>query len=65
MVIADDRDARHTAKAMGVAISGTLGALVNLVSMQIVTLVEADEFLTIMQQHGYRSPVNSLSELMD
>lgn len=63
MVLSDDRDARRTAQAMGVVVSGTLGALMNLVRGQSLSLSEADECLLVMKQHGYRSPVDSLSEL--
>lgn len=63
IVLTDDRDARHLAQSLGVYISGTLGALVNLVKQGTLTLIHADELLAEMRQHGYRSPVTSLSEL--
>lgn len=63
MVLTDDRDARHTAREMGVAVSGTLGALMNLVRREVLSLLEADRHLAAMKQAGYRCPVNSLSEL--
>jgi predicted nucleic acid-binding protein len=62
-VLTDDQDARRTAKSISVTVSGTLGALVNLVKRDKLTLVEADKLLAQMKHHGYRSPVNSLSEL--
>lgn len=63
MIVTDDRDARRAAQAMNVAFSGTLGALMNLVRGNSLSLSEADNYLKVMKQHGYRSPVNSLSEL--
>jgi predicted nucleic acid-binding protein len=63
IVLTDDRDARRMARQGGITISGTLGALKNLVRGHVLSLTEADVFLTMMKQHGYRCPVNSLSEL--
>ena len=63
IVLTDDRDARRVARAAGITISGTLGALMNLVRGHVLSLTEADVFLNMMKQHGYRSPVSSLSEL--
>lgn len=63
MVLTDDRDARRAAQADGVIVSGTLGALMNLVRGDALSLDEADRYLMMMKQHGYHCPVNSLSEL--
>jgi predicted nucleic acid-binding protein len=63
MILTDDRDARRAAHDLGITVSGTLGALMNLVQGQALLLAEADRLLTVMKQHGYHSPVNSLSEL--
>lgn len=65
MILTDDRDARRAASEAGVLVSGTLGALMNLVRAKAVTLVEGDELLGKMKQHGYRCPVDSLQELLD
>jgi uncharacterized protein len=65
IILTDDRDARRMAQSLGIDLSGTLGALINLVEHSILTLTQADALLKEMQQHGYRSPVNSLSELED
>lgn len=62
-VLTDDRNARRAAKEMGLVVSGTLGALMNLVRNNVISLAEADTFLSIMKRNGYRSPVSSLSEL--
>ncbi len=63
IVLTDDRDARSKAHAAGVIVSGTLGALVNLVDAGVLTLEQADALLAEMKQHGYYSPVDSLSKL--
>jgi predicted nucleic acid-binding protein len=61
--LTDDRDARRAAQEAGLIVSGTLGALMNLVRGSTLSLAEADEFLATMKRRGYRSPVNSLTEL--
>jgi predicted nucleic acid-binding protein len=63
LVLTNDHDARRAAREAGLIISGTLGALMNLVRSNAISLAEADEFLTTMKRTGYRCPVNSLSEL--
>ncbi len=63
MILTDDRDARRKANALSIVVSGTLGALVNLVEFNIVGLDFADNLLLLMIEKGYHSPVNSLQEL--
>jgi predicted nucleic acid-binding protein len=63
MVLTDDRDARAAAREAGVIVSGTLGALMNLVEGGTLSLPQADHLLALMKQHGYRCPIDSLSEL--
>ncbi len=63
MVLTDDRDARAAAREVGIIVSGTLGALMNLVEGGTLSMSQADHFLARMKQHGYRCPVDSLSEL--
>ena len=63
MVLTDDRDARKVARKTDVPVSGTLGCLMNLIDSGILSITAADELLALMKQHGYRCPVNSLSEL--
>lgn len=65
IVLTDDRDARRVALAEGVAVSGTIGALVNLIRRKHLTLSDADRYLAVMIEHGYRCPVRSLDELFD
>jgi predicted nucleic acid-binding protein len=61
--LTDDRDARRVALAANLAVSGTLGTLVRLVDREILTVSQADGLLAGMKQHGYHSPVDSLTEL--
>jgi predicted nucleic acid-binding protein len=61
--LTDDRDARRAAREAGLVVSGTLGALMNLVRGGALSLAETDEFLVTMKRNGYRCPLNSLSEL--
>lgn len=65
LVLTDDRDARRAAQAVGVAVSGTLGALVNGVRQGLVSVTQADALLAEMVEHGYHSPVSSITELDD
>jgi predicted nucleic acid-binding protein len=63
IVLTDDRDARRVAQQAGLRVSGTLGALMNLVRSSVLSLTEGDELLQVMKRNGYRCPVASLSEL--
>ncbi len=56
IAVTDDRDARKVAHKLGLKISGTLGALINLVRSDKLTLAEADGLLARMVAAGYRSP---------
>ena len=63
LVLTDDLDARRIAVALEIEISGTVGALGNLLQREILTLEEGDGLLAEMISHGYRSPVRSLREI--
>lgn len=63
-LLSDDRDARVLAGQMRVPVGGTLGVLVRLVRTQRLSLAEANQMLTQMMHHGYRSPVDTLDELI-
>lgn len=65
MVLTDDRDARQTARTADVVVSGTLGALMNLVHAGTLSIADSDRLLAQMKQHGYRCPIDSLAELDD
>ncbi len=62
--LSDDLAARRLALHRKLTVSGTLGVLLHLVRMKLLTLTEADELLTVMIGHGYRSPVRSLEVLL-
>ena len=46
-----------------IPISGTLGVLIHLIDLKVLSLPEADALLGEMIVAGYRSPVVSLQEL--
>lgn len=63
MVLTDDQNARKAARKAGLMVSGTLGALMNLIHLKVITVAEGDLLLSEMMRRGYRSPIDSLSEL--
>jgi predicted nucleic acid-binding protein len=63
-VLTDDRDARWIATQMQIPISGTLGLLRYLVERENLSLSAADQLLREMIAFGYRSPIESISELL-
>lgn len=63
LVLTDDLDARLLGESWGLALSGTLGCLRDLVKRSILDVFDADLLLTRMRERGYRSPVRSLKEL--
>ncbi len=65
VVVTDDRDARRVAQSLGLEVSGTLGALCNLVDQRHLTIEAADEILAKMLFKGYRSPVASIKTLLE
>lgn len=62
-IFTDDQDARELAAIRHIPVSGTLGLLILLVDMKIISLTEGDDLLSRMIAAGYRSPVASLQEL--
>ncbi len=62
-ILTDDRDARKLAAQFKIPVSGTLGTLLRLVQIQVLSLSEANELLGQMIAHGYRSPVEKLEDL--
>ena len=60
----DDHKARQVAQDQGVKISGTLGMLELLVEEGNLSIGEADGILSKMIQGGYRSPIQSIEELL-
>jgi len=61
----DDRKARRVAQDHSVKISGTLGMLELLVEEGKLSIGDADAVLSRMIQGGYRSPIQSLKELLE
>lgn len=64
-MVTDDRDARRVVRELGLEVSGTLGALCNLVDQRHLTIEAADELLAKMLSKGYRSPVTSIKALLE
>lgn len=62
--LSDDRKAREVAQEQGVVISGTLGILKVAVEESELTVDEADEVLSRMIRGGYRSPIQSIKEVL-
>lgn len=63
-LLSDDFAARRMAKLKGLPVAGTLGVLASLVEAGLLSLTEADDLLAQMIDHGYRSPVRSLENLL-
>ncbi len=64
LLLTDDGDARRRAQSLGNPLSGTLGALARLVRQAALSVAEADRLLAKMRQCGYRSPVQSVVEVL-
>lgn len=62
-VLTDDRDAREVAALWRIPVSGTLGVLLRLIDLNVLSLDQGDDLLASMTAAGYRSPVTSLQEL--
>jgi predicted nucleic acid-binding protein len=64
LFLTDDLDARKTARALGVRLSGSLGCLVLAVERKLCTLIDANLLLEQLIQQGYHSPVADLITLL-
>ena len=62
--LTDDARARAAAHGLHILVSGTLGVLVSAVKQKLLTPDTADSLLTQMIQAGYRSPHDTLLELL-
>jgi predicted nucleic acid-binding protein len=62
--LTDDRAARTVARRLQVRVSGTLGALVQLIKGKTILVEQADTLLGQMVERGYYSPVTSIKELL-
>lgn len=63
-IFTDDRDARKVAVEWRVPVSGTLGLLMHLVDLDILSVEEGDALLAQMIASGYYTPVTSLEALL-
>lgn len=63
LVFTDDRDARKLAAQLKVPVSGTIGILIRLHTLGIISLSEANQLLSQMIAKGYRSPIEKLEDL--
>ena len=63
-VFTDDRDARRLAAEQKIPVSGTLGLLLRLIDLRILSLAEGDALMARMTAAGYHAPVTSLQELL-
>lgn len=64
LLLTDDGAARRMAVSLEVGVSGTIGILVRLWHQGILALGEGDRLLAKMVDRGYRSPVQSLREIL-
>lgn len=61
----DDLDARRLAGKSDVEVTGSVGILVDGVSRGELSTETADEWLRTWERAGYRSPVDSVTDLID
>ncbi|WP_132058176.1 hypothetical protein [Halorussus amylolyticus] len=61
----DDLDARRLARDCDVAVTGSVGILVDGVERDELPMDVADEWLETWREAGYRSPVESVTEILD
>ena len=64
VLASDDRRARRVATLHNVALTGTLGLLLQSVRRQHLGLDEANQYLAAMVRNRYRSPVDRLDDLV-
>jgi predicted nucleic acid-binding protein len=65
MLATDDRVARQHAQKARVAVTGTLGILVQNVKTGRLLVHEAQSLLDTLRAAGYRSPIQSLDEIFN
>lgn len=64
VVVTDDRAARTMCDEHKIVVTGTIGILMACCSDGEITPEDADQILNTMVAHGYRSPVNRISDLL-
>jgi predicted nucleic acid-binding protein len=65
LLVSDDLDARRAAREHNVPTAGTLGILIRCVQLGYLEPDQADGLLAEMIALGYRSPVDSLMQLLE
>ncbi|OGC02499.1 hypothetical protein A2V82_02050 [candidate division KSB1 bacterium RBG_16_48_16] len=65
LLLTDDQAARKLAKSSRMELSGTIGILALAAKQEIISVAEADDLLAGMVKGNYRSPVASISELLE
>ena len=60
----DDKDARRLARQLGIWLTGTIGILAILVKQSQIPLAEGDRLLHEMVAAGYRSPLETLGDIL-
>lgn len=65
LILTDDLRARHLARQLGLAFTGTLGILALSVRKGLLDLLSGDQVLRHMIAEGYRSPYESLADLLE
>lgn len=63
--LTDDKQARRTARDLGIVLSGTLGALMQSIKQGLLPLESANDLLRRMIARGYRSPYERLDGLLE
>ena len=62
--LSDDMMVRKMAYREGVRISGSIGVLIELVTMERITLMNGNDILRNFIRHGYFSPIDKLDEFL-
>jgi predicted nucleic acid-binding protein len=62
LLLSDDAEARRTALALQIEVSGTIGVLDRLCQRTIIDFEQGNALLQAMIDRGYRSPVRSLRQ---
>ncbi len=60
----DDLVARREAILLNVPLTGTVGILVKAINSKVITLHRGETILTLMKEHGFYAPVESIGALI-
>lgn len=64
MFLTDDGNARNYAEKFNMDLSGTVGILREAVYDKLITATQGEEYLQIMIEYGYHSPVKHLKDIL-